>query len=60
MVSEAYERNFQGLASAIQTGSNQTSELAKQIVIAQKQLQDVLIRLQELETNVQIIMARRD
>ena len=59
MTSEAYERNFLGMASAIDTAMKQNSELRKVVEESQRQLQDLIQRITILENQVQALRAQR-
>ena len=59
MTSEAYERNFLGMASAIDTAMKQNSELRTVVEESQRQLQDLIQRITILENQVQALRAQR-
>jgi hypothetical protein len=58
MASEAYERNFTGMANAIDTNARQSSEIIKTQRIADAQLQDMIARITLMEAQVQLLLAR--
>ena len=56
MASDAYERNFQGLASAIDTAHKNVAALAKELAEAGRQHQDLLIRVAKIEEQIRLLV----
>jgi hypothetical protein len=58
MANEAYERNFRGLANAIDTNARQSSNLARAQMEADRQHRDLVLRVTQLEATVQMLLVR--
>ena len=58
MVSEAYERNFRGMATAIEEAHRKAEDVQKQIHELMRQQQDVLLRINQMEAQILNLLAR--